>query len=319
VVGRRIAITYHPRDLPPAVSDTHVETVNVWGPAAHDDLVRTRVGVIGLGSVGSLVAEALSRIGMTRLTYIDFDRLEPRNLDRTHGASMADLIAGLTKVQVAGRATGVSHTASAVDLRLVPQSVLSVVGFEAALDCDVLISCVDRPWPRHLLNAIAYAHLIPVVDGGILARVRPDGRPIHIDWRIHTVGPERGCLVCIGALRRSDIGLDRDGMLDDPDYIAGLSEHDRSVISRRNVFPFSMSVAAHEVLQLVGLVTGLERVGGIGAQRYHAYPGEMELVPDLCESGCEYASLTAVASDLSSNLQTVAGVHALKLATPTGG
>lgn len=67
----------------------------------------------------------------------------------------------------------------------------------------MLISCVDRPWPRWILNMIAYAHLVPVIDGDILARVTPDGRPLHIDWRIHTVGPGRACLLCLGALLRS--------------------------------------------------------------------------------------------------------------------
>jgi hypothetical protein len=122
----------------------------------------------------------------------------------------------------------------------------------AALDCDVLVCCVDRPWPRYLLNVIAYSHLIPVIDGGVMARVKPDGTPLHVAWRIYTVGPDHACMVCLGALRRSDVKLDMDGKLDDPDYIKGLSEEDKARFSRRNVFPFSMSVAAHEVLQLVG-------------------------------------------------------------------
>jgi len=265
-------------------------------------LVRARIGIVGLGSVGSLVAEALSRVGLFRLTYLDFDMLEERNLDRTHGATAADVLAQLSKVQVAARSTGLSHTADQLDLQVVSQSLLTPEGLAAALDCDVLVCCVDRPWPRFLLNVIAYSHLIPVVDGGITARVKPDGTPLHIDWRIHTVGPENACMVCLGALRRSDVSLDMEGKLDDPDYIAGLSEEDKVYFSRRNVFPFSMSVAAHEVLQIVGLNTRQVRIGGVGPQMYHCYPGKMEILDPTCEQDCEFRALTATASDLASNL-----------------
>ena len=57
--------------------------------------------------------------------------------------------------------------------------------------------------------------------------------------------------MCIGALRLSHVVLDREGKLDDPDSLAGLSEEERSMISRRNVFSFGMSVAAHQFLQAV--------------------------------------------------------------------
>ena len=303
VVGRDLRITFHPTDRPSEPTEALGETLTVWGRKAHDHLVRARFGVVGLGNVGSLAAEAASRAGLARLTYIDHDGLEVRNLDRTHGALMADVIAGMTKVAVAGRTTALSHTSSGLDLRLVESSLLSEAGYAAALDCDVLLSCVDRPLPRHLLNAIAYAHLIPVVDGGILARVKPDGTPLHVDWRIQAAGPGRPCLLCVGALRMSDVALDREGKLDDPDYLDGLSEEERSMVSRRNVFPFGMSVASHQFLQAVGIITASPRIGGAGAQMYHAYPGEMTVDRrEVCDPDCQYAALTATALDLRSGL-----------------
>ena len=301
VVGQSLTITHHP-DVPDvSVTEAQVATLSVWGQTAQEQLVRTRVGVVGLGSVGSLVTEALSRIGMRDLTYIDFDRVELRNLDRTTGATLADV--GNLKVEVAAANTRRSATAEQLDLRLVPHNVLTSEGLSAALDCDVLICCVDRPWPRHLLNAIAYSHVIPVIDGGIFAKVQANGKPQHVSWSIHTVGPDHACMVCLGAFRLSDVALDREGLMDDPDYVAGLSEEDKAAFSRRNVFPFSMSVAAHEVLQLVGLVTGLPRIGGAGPQRYDGYPGEMCVVRDkVCEGDCEFHALTASAMDLTPNL-----------------
>ena len=140
------------------------------------------------------------------------------------------------------------------------------------------------------------SHLIPVIDGGIIARVNEAGRLLHVDWRIHTVGPGRGCLYCIDALRRSDVALDRDSKLDDPDYIQGLSAEEREKYGRRNVFAFSLSVAAHEVLQFVSLVSGNARIGGAGNQTYHAYPGTMEVDEiTLCSGECDVGSLCATA------------------------
>lgn len=303
VTGRRLKLTFHPTLLPPPPSSgAQVATVSVWGAAHQADLARIRVGIVGLGSVGSIVAEALGRIGVSRFVLIDHDRIEERNLDRTLGATPEDADAGTPKVLVAARLLETSHTAARLSVDPFVGNLLSRAGLARALDCDVLVSCVDRPAPRHLLNAIAYAHLIPVVDGGILARVDAAGRLLHADWRIHTVGPSRPCMVCLDALRPGDIALDQNGKLDDPEYVKGLGHEFSPLLARQNVFPFSLSVAAHEVLQLVGLVTGEVGVGGIGAQTYHCYPGKMEVVPvGTCAPGCEYAALTASAADLGGN------------------
>jgi len=71
-------------------------------------------------------------------------------------------------------------------------------------------------------------------------------------------------MVCLGALQRNDVGLDRDGLLDDPGYIAGLTRAERERYGRRNVFPFSLAVAGHELLQLAGMIASSQRVVGIG-------------------------------------------------------
>lgn len=296
VAGRdRLTLSFHPvlRPAPPAVPAQQA-TVSVWGSHAQDDMARARIGIVGLGSVGSIVAEALSRVGFTDLVLIDHDPIETRNLDRTLHATANDAADRTAKVEVATRALADSHTAPSQRVLPLTTSLLTRGGIRAALDCDAVICCVDRPWPRWLLNGIAYGHLIPVVDGGIFARTTPDGRPLHIDWRIHTVGPGRRCMVCLGALLRSDVGLDRDGLLDDPDYIAGLSAPDRERFNRRNVFPFSLAVAAHEVLHLTGMIASSTRVSGVGPQHYQAYPGEMSAMETAeCDADCEFRDLGA--------------------------
>ncbi len=92
--------------------------------------------------------------------------------------------------------------------------------------------------------------------------------------------------------------MDRDGLLDDPDYIANLPDHDRAQASGRNVYPFSLSVASHMSLQYAKLLGAGERIGGIGPQRYHAYPGSMNVEATAsCDDDCEYSQLLGSAVD----------------------
>ena len=301
VVGTGINWTFHPTLCPiPTNQDSQVATVSVWGDKAQADLARCHVGVVGLGSVGSLVSEALARIGVRKLTLVDHDFVEVRNLDRTAGSVARDV--GKAKVDVA--AHHARRIATASDLKVEPRAlrVNTQAGLAQILDCDVLFCCVDRPWPRHLLNAVAYAHLIPTVDGGILASIADD-RLVHADWRIHMAGPGRACMVCVGGLDPSDIALDMAGKLDDPDYIRNLTQERAAVMSRRNVYPFSMSVAAHEVIQAVAVITATPRLGGSAPQFYHCYPGLMECLDVRdCSNDCAYNLLTASAADLTGNL-----------------
>lgn len=297
VIGHRLRVTFNPDMLPaPRQLDSQVATVSVWGADAQATLARIHIGIVGLGSVGSIVAEALSRIGVSRITLIDHDLLETRNLDRTLGAVPEDVDAALSKVDIAERTIRSTHTSQHLTLTKCQERLQSNEGYARALDCDVLFSCVDRPTPRHYLNGLAYAHLIPVVDGGIRAEVRETGELTHVTWRIHTVGAERACLICLKTLTRSEISMDLSGKMDEPTYVRGLKDSGQSITPRENVFPFSLSVAAHEVLQMIALVTGSQRIGGRGPQTYHGYPGEMKVeMISTCQPDCAYAALTATA------------------------
>ena len=57
-------------------------TIESWGIGVQRGIQRLRIGVVGTGSVGAIVAEALARIGISHITLIDPDKLEIHNLDR---------------------------------------------------------------------------------------------------------------------------------------------------------------------------------------------------------------------------------------------
>ena len=274
---------------PPRWREEFKRTITVWGEEAHATLARLRVGIVGLGSVGSIVAEALARMGIERFVLIDFDEVQRHNRDRLLGAGPRDL--GRLKVRVAERQIRRASTAARVEVRCVPHAVTEAEGYRAALDCDVLFSCVDRPWPRQLLNHLAYGHLIPVIDGGIQVRFRR-GRFTGADWQVQTVGPGRPCLECLGAYDPGDASTEREGKLDDPSYLSGLPA-DHRFKRNENVFPFSANLASLEVLHLVALATGTPGIEA-GIQRFRTMPGILEhLGPAGCQPGCDAEALTA--------------------------
>jgi sulfur carrier protein ThiS adenylyltransferase len=51
-------------------------------PALHEKLKKGRVAIAGLGGLGSNIAVMLARLGVGRLLLIDFDVVEPSNLNR---------------------------------------------------------------------------------------------------------------------------------------------------------------------------------------------------------------------------------------------
>lgn len=51
-------------------------------PGVHDLVKNSSVGIMGLGGLGSMVALALARVGVGHLLLVDFDVVDPSNLNR---------------------------------------------------------------------------------------------------------------------------------------------------------------------------------------------------------------------------------------------
>ena len=181
------------------------------------------------------VVVRLAASGLCQLTVMDFDVVEDHNLDRLIGATRRDARLVRPKIHVARREAIAAATARNPRIDVSNYSVCEPDGLRIALDHDLIFCCVDRPWPRSILNALAYTDLIPVIDGGIAIDTFDDGTMRNATWRSHVIRPGRPCMSCNRQLDLSDVMPDKQGLRDDPVYIATA---DRPVQpSNQNVAP----------------------------------------------------------------------------------
>ncbi len=203
---------------------------------------------------------------------------------------------GKRKVDVIAQAIKENGTAQRITVKKYPKSIYKEEAYKAALDSDVIFSCVDRPHPRQILNLIAYANMIPVIDGGILVRTnKTNTKLIGADWKTHTVGYDRPCLECLDQFTASLANLDKEGKLDDSKYMEGADESIRRLVSNENVFAFSMNLASLEILQLLSLIVLPEYLAKTQQQFYHFTTRDFEKeATEKCKEKCFYKAMTGL-------------------------
>ena len=152
-------------------------------PDEHTALATLRIGIVGLGSLGSKIAVSLARSGITKFLLVDDDLLLPGNL-RRHELSWSSV--GMHKVDAVQEALSLIAPEIDVDVRT-----HRVAGQESALAaaaalndlaaCDILIDATANADVFLRLAAIAktnrralcWGELYAGGFGGMIARARP--------------------------------------------------------------------------------------------------------------------------------------------------
>lgn len=287
VVGPKSYQIYSNDHLEPPSERNNIlrRTFDTWGRDSQSTISRLRIGIVGLGSVGAIVAEAVARIGVVHITLIDPDEVEEHNLDRLLHATTKDI--GKLKVQLVADAMRRHATAERVDITTLSTSIHDKEAYGAALDCDIIFSCVDRPLPRDVLNYIAQAHMIPVIDGGVAIETdASNDKLFSAHWRTHMVTPYHQCLRCNGQYNSSEVVMELDGSLSDPSYVSNLPWSERH--RNQNVFPFSLSVASMEVNLMVRYLLSSYWWPLVGQQDHQFVAATLRTINEQCESHCSF-------------------------------
>lgn len=140
----------------------HLVLAEIGGPG-QQALKRARIGIVGLGGVGSPAALYLAAAGVGTLVLIDDDTVAVSNLQRQILFQAGDV--GLAKVEV-----GAGHLSALnphVEVRAVPVRLSSDNAAQTLAGCDVVIDGTDDFETRFAVNAACLASGTVLVSGAL--------------------------------------------------------------------------------------------------------------------------------------------------------
>lgn len=219
--------------------------IRMFGGEGQAILARAKVAIIGLGGVGSVLAELLGRLGVGHFVLVDDDRVQPTNLPRLVDATKWDAMTWLCaegrpawvrrlgfrlatrKTALAARVIRKANSKARIEQRV---SVMEeTVVTEVLKDCDYIFLAADSHRARRLFNAIVHQYLIPGVQLG--TKIQADaasGTLVNVHSIARLVTPDSGCLLCnqgVDRARLRDESITADmrraqRYVDDPDVVA---------------------------------------------------------------------------------------------------
>ena len=251
VLGRSVDRLYSsPRTAPVYVDSLYDRQARLLTCAGQALLHCTKVGVIGVGGVGSWLVANLAHLGVGHIVIADPERIEDTNLSRVLGATRFDARTLLTDrggwLRRIGQrfATHKVAISRRVARRANPNVILDCLASDIVndttarrfCDCDYIFLAADSHQARCVFNAIVHQFLIPGVQVG--TRIKRDKATEELDAvyvNIRPVTPDFGCLSCAGLI--DPVRLQLEAMSEEErarqDYIDG--EQAASVVTLNSV------------------------------------------------------------------------------------
>ena len=239
VVGRSVDRLYPSPQTAPVYADSiYDRQVRLLSDSGQTLLRSTKVGVIGVGGVGSWVVANLAHLGVGHIVIADPDQIEDTNLPRVLGATRFDARTFLTrhggwlervgrrlatrKVMIARRVAKRANPSVVIDC--LPSNVVDDTAARRFCDCDYIFLAADSHQARCVFNALVHQFLIPGVQIG--TRIRPNHDTGELDdvfVNVRPLTPDFGCLWCAGLIDSRRLQLE--AMSEDErrrqDYIEG--------------------------------------------------------------------------------------------------
>ena len=210
VIGHRRQLLFPMPDTKTTAVGMYHRQSQLFGDAGQELLRRTRIGIVGLGGAGSVLAELLGRLGVGEFVLADPERAESTNLPRLIAARRRDgvlpswlprLVADKLrshKVRMAAR--NIRRANRDARIEVLARDFLDADVAARFTDCDFLFLGADTMGARLLFNAIVHQYGIPGIQVGAKIPVAEDGTVGNVFCVSRMVTPEQGCLWCNGLI-----------------------------------------------------------------------------------------------------------------------
>jgi hypothetical protein len=173
-IGKRFRLFYAERGLGLSAEAFNRQEL-AFGKALNQDFAKLRIAVVGCGGTGSAVAMFLARLGVGQLLLTDKDTVEMTNLNRLHGASIADAENKKPKVDV--MAAAIAQMGLGTRVKAITEWVESEKTANFLKACDFIFGCTDDHRGRLFLNRMAHFYLLPLIDMGLMIQVSKSDSP----------------------------------------------------------------------------------------------------------------------------------------------
>ncbi len=239
----------------------------LFGAEGQEKIDRPRIAIVGLGGLGSHVAQQLAHLGVRSFVLVDNDKVSPSSLNRLVGSVVGDATAKRLKIEV-GRRMILSIQPDATVVR-VPANVISAEAYDLLRQVDFVFGCMDNDPSRLLLNEVCQAYERPYFD--LASDVNPEdrsfgGRILYSDGN--------ACVVCKDLLNQTSVraAFSSQAQREEDERIYGVSgqvleDVGPSVVSLNGI------IASLAVTEFMVEVTGLRQ-----ANLYVEYRGELGVV-----------------------------------------
>ena len=210
VIGANRRVLYPAPQMGSKKNATYDRQTRLFGDTGQLILSRARVGIIGLGGAGSILAELLSRLGVGEFVLADPDKADLTNLPRLIGARQSDGsppdwlprkardFLRTFKVNMATR--NIKRANPTARITPIARDFLNADVAKQFTDCDYLFLAADTMGARLLFNAIVHQYGISGVQVGAKIPVDKSGEVGDVFCVSRTLEPGNGCLWCNGLI-----------------------------------------------------------------------------------------------------------------------